>query len=66
MVQAIAILGFGLLFLLIAPGLRSMAMDGIAAGFGNLAKYSPWSYAACAFVGLILVWFTLNRGSRPR
>jgi hypothetical protein len=66
MVQAIAILGFSALFLLISPGLRSFAMGGIVAGFGSLDRYSPWSYVACAVAGLILVTFTLNRGSHPR
>jgi hypothetical protein len=66
MVQGIAILGFGALFLLITPQLRSLVMDGIAAGFGGLARYSPWSYVACAVAGLIIVAITLNRGSRAR
>jgi hypothetical protein len=66
MVRAISICGFAVLFLLIAPNLRGVVMDGISNGFGALARYSPWSYVACAVAGLIFVTVTLNRASRPR
>jgi hypothetical protein len=66
MVRAISILGFAALFLLISPAFRGNVMDGISFGYGTLDKYSPWSYVACAVIGLIFAGFAINRGSRPR
>jgi hypothetical protein len=66
MVRAISIFGFAALFLLISPVFRGNVMDGISLGYGSLDKYSPWSYVACAVIGLIFITFSLNRGSRPR
>jgi F0F1-type ATP synthase assembly protein I len=66
MVRAISIFGFAALFLLISPAFRGNVMDGISFGYGTLDKYSPWSYVACAVIGLIFAGFAINRGSRPR
>ena len=65
MIRAFSLIGFGALFLTISPVFRGSVMDGISTGFGSLDKYSPWSYVACAVVGLIFVTFSLNQGSRP-
>ncbi|HXB67859.1 MAG TPA: hypothetical protein VNY05_06430 [Candidatus Acidoferrales bacterium] len=65
MIRALSIFGFGALFLIISPAFRGNVMDGISTGFGSLDKYSPWSYVACAVIGLICVTFSLNQGSRP-
>ena len=66
MVRAISLLGFGGVFLLISPDFRGSVLGGLATGVNGLNEYSPWSYVACAAVGLVLATISLNRASRPR
>jgi hypothetical protein len=53
MIRVLSWMSFGILFLMISPKLREVAMDGIAWGVNGIVKYSPWSYIG-AVVGLVL------------
>lgn len=50
MLRAIAMFGFGALFLLVSPPLRESVLFGLAQAMLQLAKYSPYSYILLAIV----------------
>jgi hypothetical protein len=50
MIRAIAMFGFGALFLLISPSLRESVLFGLGQTMLQVSKYSPYSYIALAIV----------------
>jgi hypothetical protein len=50
MLRAIAMFGFGALFLLISPPLRESVLFGLGQMMLAISKYSPYSYIGLALV----------------
>jgi hypothetical protein len=63
MVRALSWMSFGIVFLMISPKLREVALECVAVAVDSVVKYSPWSYIA-AVTGVV-IFAVISNYRRP-